>query len=263
MKAGTCFFVLALLCGCASAPSSSVPPGAPVMDTGTIVNISGPRNRAKLHTELASLYYSRGSMAVALEELRTALAADDDYAPAHGMLGVVYQELRENELAEKSFQRALELAPSDPDINHNYGWYLCQTKRGQKGIKYFMRAVSNPLYTTPWRSYSAAGECAMQMNDLKEAEHYFDRALKLAPNDPPALLHLGQIRYRQGSLDEARKLVARYNRVVSPSAESLWLAVRVERKLGERFAENSFASELRKRFPGSPEYRALQRGDFE
>jgi type IV pilus assembly protein PilF len=57
--------------------------------------------------------------------------------------------------------------------------------------------------------------------------------------------------------------VARHNRLVAPSAESLWLAVRIERKLGERVAEQSFANQLRRRFPGSPEYQALQRGQFD
>src|SRR2546426_9040854 len=33
-------------------------------------------------------------------------------------------------------------------------------------------------------------------------------------------LNLGQIRYRQGSFDEARKLVSQHNKLLAPSAES-------------------------------------------
>jgi len=105
--------------GCAGGPSSSNPDG---VDTGTIVgDVGDPRNRAKLHTELAAAYYARGGMSVALEELRLAVAADSSYAPAYGMFGVVYQDLKENRLAEDNFERALRLAPNDADINHNYG----------------------------------------------------------------------------------------------------------------------------------------------
>ena len=143
---------------------------------------------------------------------------------------------------------ALRLAPTDPDINHNYGWFLCQTGREDESIKYFMQAVRNPLYPTPWRSYSAAGLCSLRKDNLKEAEEFFQRALRLEPDDPTALLQLGQIRYRQGNLEEARKLVLRYNKIVEPTAESLWLALRVERKLGERVAEASYANQLRRRF---------------
>jgi type IV pilus assembly protein PilF len=261
MRRGLLLVVAVLAAGCGSQPTT--PPEGPTVDTGTITGeVGDPRNRAKLHTELSALYYSRGNLGVALEELRAAVGADGSYAPAHGMFGVVYQELKENRLAEQSFERALSLAPNDPDINHNYGWFLCQTEREKESIRYFLQAVRNPLYPTPWRSYSAAGQCSLRDNP-KDAEQYFQRALKLDPDDPGALLQMSQLRYRQGSLEEARKLVARHNKVVSPSAASLWLALRIERKLGERTAEGAYATQLRRRFPNSPEYQALQRGAFD
>jgi type IV pilus assembly protein PilF len=257
--------VLAAGCVSQSPDSSSSPmPESPTVETGTIVGeVGDPRNRAKVHTDLSSLYYSRGNMGVALEELRMAVAADAGYAPAHGMFGVVYQELKENRLAEQSFERALRIAPNDPDINHNFGWFLCQTKREKESIRYYLQAIRNPLYPTPWRSYSAAGQCSMRTGNVKDAEEFFQRALKLEPDDPASLLQMGQIRYKQGSIEEARRLVSRYNKLVTPSAESLWLALRIERKQGERAAEGAYAAQLRRRFPNSTEYQSMQRGDFE
>ena len=253
------YLAIAAAAGCATQA-----PEEPVTDTGTIVGESGdPRNRAKIHTELASLYFGRGNMGVALEELRTATAADPNYAPAHGMFGLVYMELRENKLAAASFERGLRLAPQDSDLNHNYGWFLCQTGREPDSIKYFLQAIRNPLYVAPWRSYSAAGTCALRQNQVKDAEEFFLRALKMEPDDPASLLQLGQIRYGQGSFDEARKLVSRFNKLIEPTPESLWLALRVERKLGERVAEASYANQLRRRYPGSREYQLLQRGDYD
>jgi type IV pilus assembly protein PilF len=247
-----------MLAGCATQSEG------PTVDTGSIVGeVGDPRNRAKVHTELASLYYSNGNFGVALEELRAAAAADSSYAPTHGMFGLVYMQLRENQLAEASFERALRLSPNDADINHNYGWFLCQTGREPTSIKYFLHAIRNPLYPAPWRSYSAAGFCTMKMNQLKDAEVFFERALKLEPDEPASLLQLGQIRYRQGNIGEARKLVQRHNKLVAPSAESLWLALRIERRMGERVAEQSFANQLRRRYPDSPEFQALQRGQFD
>jgi type IV pilus assembly protein PilF len=248
---------LLLVAGCASPPE-------PTADTGQIIGeVGDPRNRARLHTELGSLYYTNGNLAVALEELRTAVNADSDYAPAHGMFGLVYMEMKENDRAEESFERALRISPNDADINHNYGWFLCQTGREQTSIKYFLHALRNPLYPTPWRSYSAAGSCMLRINQPKDAEAFFERALKLEPDEPGSLLQLGLIRYRQGNIGEARKLVARHNRLVEPSAQSLWLALRIERRLGDRVAEQSFANQLRRRFRDSAEYRALERGQYD
>ena len=251
-----------VLAGCGGMQSSGG--SEPVMESVSITGEPGDaRNRAKVHAELAALYFNRGNMAIALEELRIAASADPNYPLTYSLYGLVYMELRESQLAQSNFERALRLAPTDPDINHNYGWFLCQSGRENEAIKYFLQAVRNPLYVTPWRSYSAAGSCSLRKNNLKEAEEFFLRALAQAPDDPASLLQLGQIRYRQGGLEEARRLVGRYNKIVEPTAESLWLGLRVERKLGERVAESSYANQLRRRFAASREYQQLQRGEYD
>jgi type IV pilus assembly protein PilF len=252
--------LVVLIAGCAAKQE----PAVPTPDTGTVTGgPTEPRNRARVHTDLATAYYERGALGVALQELHAATDADGSYAPAYGLYGRVYQDMKENASAQDSFERGLRLAPNDPDINHYYGRFLCQNGRPEEGIKYFMQAVKNPLYQAPWRSYSAAGVCSLQQNNVKDAESFFQLALKSDPDEPAALLKLGEIRYRQGNIDEARRLVARHNKLVSPSAESLWLALRIERRLGERIAEQSYAIQLRRRFPGSPEYQALLKGNYE
>jgi type IV pilus assembly protein PilF len=249
----------ALLSACARQPE-----GPTTADSGMIVGeVGDARNRARVHTELAAAYYESGNMGVALDELRRATAADGSYAPAYSMLGRVYMELKENRLADDSFERALQLSPNDPDINHNYGWFLCQTDHEKDSIRYFLQAIRNPLYAAPWRSYSAAGLCSLRSDNVKDADEFFQRALRLEPDEPTATLKLAGIRYRQGRMDEARRLVNRYNKVMAPSPESLWLGVRVERRLGDRLTERSYADQLRRRFPGSSEYRALQQGLYD
>jgi type IV pilus assembly protein PilF len=253
-----CLVLVVLAAGCAT------PQQGPVGSTGTIVGEpSAPRNRARIHTELATLYYARGNMSVALEELRTAVAADPTYGIAHGIFGLVYQELRENALAEQSFERGLGHAPGDPDINHNFGWFLCQIGRAPEAAPYFRRALDNPLYATPARTFTAAGVCALRSGDLATAESSLQRALRIEPNFPVALLQFAQLRYRQGRYNDARGLLTQHTAVAPPSAEALWLALRVERRLGARAAEQSYAIQLRRRFPGSPEFAELQRGNYE
>ncbi len=253
------WLALALLAGCAAQA-----PEGPTANTGAIVGEpSSPRNRARIHTELATLYYARGNMSVALEELRIAVAADPTYAGAHGIFGLVYMELRENDLARQNFQRALGYSPDDPDINHNYGWFLCQTGKEDEAAPYFQRALSNPLYPTPARSHAAAGTCALRIGKLAEADDQLQRALRIDPSQPSALLQSAHLRYRQGRFDEARRLVARYVQGAEASPESLWLALRIERRLGARAEELSYANQLRRRFPGSREFQSLQRGEYE
>jgi type IV pilus assembly protein PilF len=258
-----------LIAGCASnqqgGPSAQPTRAAqtPDPESGLVSEMRDARSRAKAHTDLASAYLELGNMGVALEEARIALQADATYAPAYNVLGLVNMDLKDNAAAEANFQRGLQLAPQDPDLNHNYGWFLCQTGREDQSIQWFTNALRNPLYTTPAKSWAAAGRCTSKRNPT-EAATYFDRALRLDPNSLQALLPYAELQYRRGQLNEAKVLVTRFNRLVPDGTpESLWLAVRIERKLGDRFAEANLANQLRRRYAGSPQYQALQRGEYD
>jgi len=234
-----------------------------VAELGTVSDVGAPRERARIHTELGAAYYEIGNIAVALEELRIAIGADSAYAPAHSVLGLVQMDLKENDQAQASFQRALQLAPGDPDANHNYAWFLCQSGREEQSIRFFLAAVRNPLYATPAKSYALAGVCAIKKNNEKEGADYLERALRIETGYLPAIINLAQLRYRRGELEAARLLVTEFNRLVDPTAESLWLATRLERRLGDKNAETSFANQLRRRFAGSREFQEMQKGNYE
>jgi type IV pilus assembly protein PilF len=221
------------------------------------------RQRAQIHTELGAAYFGRGQMGVALDELNTALKADSGYAPAYGILGLVYMELREDDKADENFRRSLSLDGTNSDTHNNYGWFLCQRGRIEDSLNHFMAALKNPLYATPEKSYLNAGLCLRKKNDDKEAEEYFFKSLRLQPQQAQALFNLADIYYKRGSYNEARDFISRLSRVAAPSAESLWLAVRIERKLGDRDAEASNGLQLRKMYPDSPEAQALRSGKYD
>ena len=181
------------------------------------------------------------------------------------MFGLVYMELRENKLAEQSFERALRLAPNDPDINHNYGWFLCQTEREPESIKYFLQAIRNPLYPTPWRSYSAAGHvqrCGQATSRTPRSSS--SARCKLEPDEPGALLQLGQIRYQQGSIGrraQAGVALQQAGRRRPPSR----CGSRCASSAGSASASPSRASptSCAGASPTRAEYQALQRGEFD
>lgn len=251
--------VLALAAGCAPRPPESDLTPA----TRARSDDSDARTRARIHTELASSYLDVGNLGVALEEVNEALRADSTYGPAYNVAGVVYAELRDDRLAEQSFERALRIDPLDSDTNNNYGRFLCDRKREKEAIKYFLSALRNPLYQTPDRSYVNAGLCARRQGDLEVAQDFFQRAIKVRPFQPQALYQLADLAYARGAYAEAKTYLARVVQNVQPSAEVLWLALRVERRLGDRNAEASLGVQLRRSFPESKEARALAAGQFD
>lgn len=265
LRAGFALWFSLLLWGCAAqGPVSNDQHADSAVDGGAIIAEQGPpRERARIHTELAAAYYERGNMAVSLEELRIAIAADSGYAPAYNVLGLVHADLKENEQARASFERALKLSPGDPDINHNYGWFLCQTGQEDQSLRYFQAAVRNPLYATPQKSYVVAATCAMGKSRQTEALDFFERALKFDPAYLPAIMGLARLKYSIGQLTEARSLLARYNNLIEPTAESLWLGLRIERRLGNSAIESNLAAQLRRQYPNSVEFQRLIEGSYE
>ena len=235
------------LTGCVSQPISDSDNGSQQMTRAQAI--------AKVHTELAASYYQRHQYAVSLEELATALKYESDYAPAYNVRGLVHMQLMEDQKAEQDFQQSLRLDPNNSETQNNYGWFLCQRGRAQDSVQHFLEAVKNPLYSTPERAYVNAGVCSEKVGDLKKAELYLKKALILMPNMPDALAGLAGVDYAKGDYAGARSYFLRFEQWNNAplTAADLWLAVRIERKLGDTNGEASYAFQLRKNYPDSRE----------
>ncbi|MFM1990295.1 MAG: hypothetical protein RJA99_3252 [Pseudomonadota bacterium] len=234
------------------------PPSAPSVPPGE----SEQRRRAAIRLELATGYYQQGNYTQALEELRSATATDPGYAQAYGLYGLVYMDMKDTARAEESFQRALRLAPEDSELLNNYGWFLCQTGRPRESIAQFQAALRNPLYATPARPMHNAGICSLRAGDLAGAEGWFDQSFRIDPRNPVAMYHLSEIYLKRGDIERARFHSQRLLSSFPPSAETLWLGIRVDRRAGDRDSVASLSAQLRRQFPSSREANLLQRGAF-
>lgn len=254
-SAGLALFLL-VLAGCAAQPQT-------VSDSPEARGARADDPRARIHTELGAGYFARGQHAVAFEELRIALQADPGYAPAFNTLGLVHGDLREDRQAEENFRRAIERSPNYSEAHNNYGLFLCQRGRAEEGLTRFDAALANPLYATPEKALANAGACALAKGDLALAETYFIRALKRAPGQPSAQLGMAEMHYRNGRWLPARALLRQLGQSGELGAQALWLGVRVERRLGDREAEASYATQLRRRFPDSMQTQWLMTGQYD
>lgn len=259
MKKGVWLLALAVVAGCANmgvGTSTDSTMSAPVMETEA-------RSRAKVFTELGFAYFNRAQMKVALDEARKAISIDNRYSPAYHLMGLIYMELDEDRLAEENFRRALDIDRRDSDAHNSYGWFLCTRARYDEGLNEFTEAMRNPLYDKPEQAMTNSGLCSERKGDLRQAESYYGKALKLAPNSPLPTIKLANLHFRNGNLKEAQRLLARHQEISPPTAEALWLGLRIERKLGDRNQEAIYNQQLRRNFPDAPETQKLLRGQYE
>lgn len=207
------------------------------------------------NTQLGAAYLQQGSMDAAKEKLDKALELAPDDPQANNVMALLQWRLRSHDAAERYFRRALGTKTGDihPDIQHNYGVFLYDRGRFDEALTWFDRAIANPQYPTPELANFNAGITALKKPDRDAAERYFRAALISVPGYAPALLQMARLSYESGNATSARGFMERYAKAGAETAESLWLGIRVERALGNRHAEGDYALRLRGKFPDAPE----------
>ena len=217
---------------------------------------------AKIHTELAAEYFHRGQLDVALEEVSEALKAQSNYALAYNVLGLINMTLNENSKALDNFERAIRMAPKNPEIHNNYGWFLCQrfSQRMDQAIDHFMTSVRDPLYSTPEMSYTNAGICEIKRQKYNEGQVFFQKALSIQPNYSPALIGLIDADFQRGNIIDAQSKLILFLQNNAPTPEGLMLAIKIEQAMGNQLAVDSYIFQLQKHFPESKEAVAIREG---
>jgi type IV pilus assembly protein PilF len=223
-----------------------------------------PERRAAVRLELAGLYYGRGQFDTALAEVQQALDAKPDLPEAHSLQGLIYAGMGDTARADQSFQRALRLRPGDAAVQNNYGWFLCQQRRFDEADTQFNAAVAQPGYRDVVRTLLAQGVCQARAERWADAERTLSRSYQLDPSNPTTAYNLADVLLRRGELERARFYAQRINsQPPLVTAQSLWLAARIERRLGNVDGVRDLGRQLRERFPQSTEALRLEQGRFD
>ncbi len=209
------------------------------------------RKAAETNTALGRGYMDRGQYEIALEKLKRAVAFDKTYAPAHTLLGVLYETIGETEDAGREYKLAVHYAPENGEVNNNYGAWLCATGKREQADEYFITAVDDPFYPTPAIALSNAGNCALAQGDLDKAETFLRQSLDYDNKLGSSLLPMAEVSYRNGSYLTARAFLQRYEAVAEMDEESLYLGYRIESRLGDEASAERYRIELIEQHPGS------------
>jgi len=220
------------------------------------------RRRARLRLELAMSYYEKDKVSIALDEIKQSLANDPSYAEAYNVRGLIYLRLNDLNLAEDSFVRALSIKPNDPNVLHNYGWLLCQQTRLAEAVKNFTHAIENPGYTGRAKTWMTQGLCQIKMGKNADAEYSFGKSYELDAANPITGYNLALLLYQRNDFVRSQFYIRRLNNSQLANSESLWLGIKVERRLGNRAVVEQLAGQLRNRHPKSHELELFERGSF-
>ena len=213
---------------------------------------------ARLNSQLAVAYLKQGDIAVAQEKIDRALTQNPRDASVQLSAALVYDRLQQPAKAAGFYAAAFRLEPHNPELLNSYAVFECRSGHFAQGQKLFEQAARNAAYATPEVAYANGGVCARSAGNLARAEELFRKALDIRPDFPDALLQLADLSFTRGAGLAARGLLERYFQVAPPTPDALFLALRVERSLGDAAAVARYAGQLQHDFPDSQQARELR-----
>jgi type IV pilus assembly protein PilF len=227
------------------------------VSTGNVdpMSTSKGRDAARLaYVQLGVGYLQQGQTELAKVPLKKALDMDSSDADANSALALVFQAEMEPELADKQYLKALSSRPGDARILNNYGSFLYDQKRYKEAYERFQQAAADTLYTERSRVFESLGMTALKLGQRDDANTFFTKALRLNPRQPGTLLEMAELSYEDRHYVPSRDYYDRFSQLSDQNARSLLLGTRLAKIYDDRNKAASYALQLKRLYPGTPEY---------
>ena len=158
---------------------------------------------------LGNLYRSNEDYANAAKvyDQAIALLTEETTTPGHWRIyyfnGIAHERLKQWDIAERNFRKALELSPEEPMVLNYLGYSLIEKKLN---LQEAMEMVKKAVELRPNDGYiiDSLGWAYYQLGDYEQAVIHIERAVELLPADPIIAEHLGDAYWRVGRKLEAK-----------------------------------------------------------
>lgn len=205
-------------------------------------------------------YLQAGDPVRARHHLSRALELAPDSAEAHNAMALLYRYELDEEHEERHYRKAIRANRRYAPAHNNYGVFLVRQGRYREALKHFSIAAEDTSYDGRALAWENRGHVLLKLDRAAEAKDAFNRALRLNPRAPGALLAQAGIFFAEGDARLADRYFSGYQSLEgTPSAEALWLGIRIASELGQADRVSSLELALRRLYPDSPEFRAWQK----
>ena len=119
------------------------------------------------------------------------------------------------------------------------------------------------MYLDRAKTFLAQGLCEARSGDRVRAERSLMRAYEMDAANPITGYNLALLLYGRGELTRAQFYIRRLNNSEQANSETLWLGIRIEKRLNNPEAMRQLGDQLKRRFPQSKEAGRYERGEFD
>ncbi|TPV92865.1 MAG: tetratricopeptide repeat protein [Myxococcales bacterium FL481] len=156
----------------------------------------------KAYENLARLYYDRGRLEersylvlsdlVVQQALRVLREHNEESAELWNLRGLLYLARENNQVeAYRAFQKAVEIDPQHVDGNLNIAFISIRFRDYEQAEKSLAIALKDKAQKRNAEAHLAMGVAKRGVKKYKEAEKYYNKAIKLAADDPRGHFNLG------------------------------------------------------------------------
>lgn len=199
-----------------------------------------PTDRTRTaHVVLAELLLRDSQFAASAEQYRQALRSDSQSVTGHLGLSLALTQAGEFSEAETEARTALKLAPGQGDTHYRLGYVLVRSGNPEAAIPELRKAIE--LQPKSIRNRTSLGVAyAASIGDFEAADHEFEEALKIDPQNPALLAdieYVSRLRARYSQQLEAAETYTRAHPENGPGHDRVALLSlrlgKVERSLSE------------------------------
>lgn len=252
--------LLATLTACQSTPNL---PTSATYQGGIKRNYDGSEV-ARVRTNLAAQYIRDRKLDSARQQLEQAFEANNRYAPAYDMMGVLLQsEGSSNNLAkaDEYFRRAISLDANFVQARNNYGQYLAHMGRYGDAITQFEIAGATLGYDGRSLALENLGIVYLKINQKAKAKQAFMRAIDADLNSLTARVELVDLLLSENNTMLAKRI---YDEMLSLAgsqelpARVLMQGIKLAVSQNNRTVQQKLAQQLLAMYPLSDEAKRLK-----
>ncbi len=237
--AATLFLLIAVLAiaGCVSSGSGG----------------ANPDEAYRQHIKLALNYISSKNRDLARVHLEKASEFKPRSAELYNGYALLYQSEHEYELAEQHYHKALKEDKNYTLARYNFAAFLFNRGRMQEAREQMQKVTEDLGYERRAQAFYILGLSCIRLGDTEMALRSFEKATQLASGFAEPYLEAAEIYFQQKNYPLSKMALDRFRQLSQPTAQSLWLSVRVEERFGNRDNAASEGLKLKNLFPYSKE----------
>ncbi len=175
--------------------------------------------KANYYYDLGLSHFNNGEFEKALVNYKRAREINPDFHSLHFAMGLLFHQINKLSLAEKHYQKSLDLSKDQPQVINNMGILYMDQKRFKKAITMFKKALSYSSYSTPAFAEANLGWALFITNSKIEGLKHLKLAVDLNPRLCLGHRLLGLAFIKEKKFAEAEKKFRKYS-LLCPSADA-------------------------------------------